>query len=246
MRNYVLEDKYRYTAKSFSDGMQDKYYRNGYYYKQDKVGNEGYVEHLVSVLLSCSTLGKDEYVSYEYCKINNKLGCRSKSFLKENEEFITANKLYETMSGELNLANKLASMQGASDRLRFIVDLYSSVGINERLSLDYFSKVFLLDYIILNTDRHMRNIGVIKRNSSFRLVPIFDNGNSLDTDRRGTTIASTISGSFEEQLVIMRYPVVPKFKIYKNKLRRELNNIEDRYEKEVLVKRLRNNGFLFI
>ena len=76
MRCYTLSDKYKISTLSYSDGEQTKYYRNGFYYKVDKSGNEGYVEYLVSLLLSCTSLSKNDYVHYEYCRINNKLGCR--------------------------------------------------------------------------------------------------------------------------------------------------------------------------
>ena len=46
---------------------------------------------------------------------------------------------------------------------------------------DYLSDMFLLDWVIMNVDRHRRNIEVLidKRNGSIRLAPTFDHGLSL-------------------------------------------------------------------
>ena len=113
MRSYRLSDKYKIATMGYSDGEQNKYYRNGYYYKINKHGNEGYVDYLVSLFLSCTSLGEEEYVKYEYCKINDKLGCRSKSFLKEGEDFISASTLYKRLYGGGDLSDFLASLQEA-------------------------------------------------------------------------------------------------------------------------------------
>lgn len=240
MRNYKIDSRYIFYAKTLSDGIQDKYFRNNYYYKKNKVGNEGLTEYLVSVLLRCTTLSSNDYVVYEYCKINNILGCRCKSFLNNNEYFITASRLYELLTGGNNLSDKLSFFSDARERLYYLINLYKMAGINEIDSLNYFRKIFLLDYIILNTDRHMRNIGIIYDSckNSYDIAPIFDNGNSLNTDRRGITTSCTISGSFELQLASTGYPIVPIFKIKRNKLKKLLSDIPTSFEKNFLCDRL--------
>ena len=46
---------------------------------------------------------------------------------------------------------------------------------------DYLSKVFSLDRIILNEDRHLNNLALIFTGTKFLPAPIFDNGISLLT-----------------------------------------------------------------
>ena len=47
----------------------------------------------------------------------------------------------------------------------------------------------------------------------FRMAPLFDNGNSLDTDRTGNNASCTIGGSFEKQVLAFGFPVKASFKI---------------------------------
>lgn len=247
LRKYSIDDRYRYLAKSHSDGEQTKFYRNGYYYKLNKSGNEGYVEHLVSVLLSCTDLDKNDYVIYEYCTINNKLGCRCKDFVNNKGQFLTASKLYERYTGNDSLSEKIAGFRNATERLNFLLDLYSLVGIGKQISLNYFRKIFLLDYIIINTDRHVRNIGVVNYGGRYKPAPIFDNGCALDTNRTGIHTSCTISGSFSEQLITTGYPIQPIFKVDIELLLKKLVNEPNLYEKAVLTDRLKtviNEGLI--
>ena len=46
--------------------------------------------------------------------------------------------------------------------------------------------MFLVDYILMNTDRHMKNFGVIRNVNTLkweRTAPIFDTGQSMQCDR---------------------------------------------------------------
>lgn len=214
MRNYVLSDAYKVNLNSGTDGYQPKYQRNGYWYKLDSESGEGYTEALVSRLLSYSTLPKSTYVHYEYCKINGKEGCRSKSFTATNEEFISFDSLYSTYIGG-NLQTEL-NLLSAKDRYNLLLDIGRKC-CNLDLSV-YFRAIFLLDYLIENIDRHTKNIGVIYNENKgiFRIAPIFDNGRSLriglSPSEKG--FSRTISGSFAEQLIISSgFPVKPIFKV---------------------------------
>ena len=88
--------------------------------------------------------------------------------------------------------------------IQFIKDL---AGID---ITDYLRKTFTLDMITLNEDRHFNNLGLLEKDSHFRQVPIFDNGNSLLTtnvsvnwhfpveDNVKRVIARPFSGSHEK------------------------------------------------
>ena len=67
------------------------------------------------------------------------------------------------------------------ERLKYVVDT-----INNIIEFDcqnYLQKVFSLDAIILNDDRHFHNLGFIQDDDgSFKEAPIFDNGRGLLSD----------------------------------------------------------------
>ena len=62
--------------------------------------------------------------------------------------------------------------------------MYVESFVKEYTGLDiheYLSKMLALDALILNTDRHFNNIGIIanSKENKYRFAPIFDNGRSL-------------------------------------------------------------------
>lgn len=160
-----------------SDGTQSKYFKDGYWYKTDLSGNEGEVEYLCSGVLQFSTLNTDEYVVYEHVKINEKKGCRSKNFLEKDESFITFNRLHKNTTG-VSLHKKIMEYSELTEQITYVIDfirLMCDIDVT-----DYLRKIFTLDYIILNEDRHFNNLGIIMREDGcYRTAPIFDNGKSL-------------------------------------------------------------------
>lgn len=159
-----------------SIGTQKKYYEEGYWYKQDKIGYEGTAEYLASVVLSCSNV--DEYVKYEKCQINGKSGCRSINFLKTGEAYISLQRLYDMYLGG-QLAEQMRLLDTINGRVSFVTGY-----VKEKIGLDIreqLGKLLSFDMLILNTDRHFNNIGIIAdaAHGTYRNAPIFDNGNSL-------------------------------------------------------------------
>lgn len=75
---------------------------------------------------------------------------------------------------------------------------------------EYLRKVFTLDMLVLNEDRHLNNLAVIFGGESFRPAPIFDNGLSLLTANQSVNwhfpvdenvrrlVAGPFSGSHEK------------------------------------------------
>ena len=200
-KNYIIH------LEGSSEGAQRKYFKENYWYKEDKAGHEGQVEFLVSNFLTFTSLDKEEYILYENGSINKKAGCRSKNFLNDGESFVTLYRLYYSEFGK-NLASVSAHMPTMDERIehtiQFIKDL---AGID---ITDYLRKTFTLDMITLNEDRHFNNLGLLEKDSHFRQVPIFDNGNSLLTtnvsvnwhfpveDNVKRVIARPFSGSHEK------------------------------------------------
>ncbi|MCD8084586.1 MAG: hypothetical protein LUE86_14035 [Clostridiales bacterium] len=157
-------------------GMQPKYYENGYWYKQDRLGYEGLSEYLVSKVLQFSNVRN--YARYEKCMVGGKSGCRSRHFLKPEESMISFQRLYEMYEGG-QLSERIMTMNSVQDRVDFVKDF-----ILDKTGVDcskYLSQILTLDMLTLNTDRHFNNLGIIVNTEwdVCRPCVIFDNGRSL-------------------------------------------------------------------
>lgn len=244
MKNYNIEEKYLFTSESVSKGTQKKYKKDDYFYKLNKLGDEGFSEYLVSCLLKASDLPPHDFVCYEYCKINSLTGCRSYNFLKPEEEFISMNRLYKSLTGNSDLGIFLQTLYDAKERLEYLLWIVTEYGIDKKSFRKYINTLVQLDLLCQNTDRHVFNYGIIysNNNNHFRTAPIFDNGKSLDTDRSGDTASKTLSGSLEDQVTAFGFPVTACFKIDYTLLQYELNTIEkefgNRHELIILRQRL--------
>ena len=173
-----IENQYIVMQEGTSEGTQIKYKKDGYWYKKDSRGNEGLTEYLVSELMRYTSLKGDEYIKYENGIINGVSGCRSKNFLKKDQELITFYRLYYNEMGK-NLAAVLNNMERMEERIEYVLDfIKQSCRIDIR---DYLKKVLTLDMLVLNEDRHLNNLAIIMENDSFYPSPIFDNGVSLLT-----------------------------------------------------------------
>lgn len=116
----TIDESYRRNDIGFSSlGVESKYYKDGYWYKQDISGYEGLAEEQCSMLLRYSNL--KNYVEYEACTINGKSGCRNKNFLKEGETVITFKRLYEIACGG-DLMNQVYTFQDVEERIRSVLE----------------------------------------------------------------------------------------------------------------------------
>lgn len=159
-----------------STGTQVKYFYENVWYKLNKVGYEDVAEVLVSKVLSCSNM--KNYVSYKKCVVNKKKSCCSVNFLGMSENYISLQRLYQLYYNR-ELLDTIRSVEDVKERIDYIIDFVKSMtGLD---MTEYLGKMLCLDMLILNTDRHFNNIGLIvnKEMDQYRLAPIFDNGNSL-------------------------------------------------------------------
>ncbi len=201
-----LGNEYIAEIDGTSEGTQIKFHKDNYWYKLDSCGGEGIAEELCSHILTFSSLTDDEYVQYESGLINQSRGCRSRSFLADDEEFITLYRFYQLITGE-QINNKVNLMNTPKERADFVLDFFlNAINLDLRR---YFAKIFTLDYIVLNEDRHFNNLGFIRSaDGNYREAPIFDNGKSLLVGNPSVnwrlplaenvkrTIARPFSGSF--------------------------------------------------
>lgn len=177
MFNIKLSDKYKINVNGGSSkGTQDKYRKDDFWYKEDKLGNEGYIEYLISLVLKYSTMSESDYASYEYGKINNKNGCRSKDFSKGVYQFYSLERLHKNITG-IGLTERTRLLDTPEVRKDYVLEFFNKY-YNIDLS-NYFSKIFFIDLISLNEDRHFNNLGVLVDRGNYIEAPIFDNGLSL-------------------------------------------------------------------
>lgn len=249
--DYTLGKEYVFLQKTSSKGTQEKYYKDNYWYKIDRCGNEGMAEFLASVVLDCSNV--KDYVVYERCRINGKTGCRSRNFLQHGEEFLTFQNLYSVYQGG-SLMNRIAGFQDVKQRLDYVIDFVQKV-TNLDVS-EYVSQILSLDMLTLNEDRHFHNLGIIKTPSGYRPAPIFDNGYSLLCDynryypfltmdelveKIDKATAYPFSGSFEMQALAAGFHM----KIDYEKAFAILDEVVDSREKRILLHQMRRYEKIF-
>lgn len=213
MVDYKIAKKHAVLSKTDSLGTQEKFHKDGYWYKYNHVGNEGLAEQLVSDVLSCSNV--TDYVSYEYCLINGEKGCRSKSFLEDGDQLITFDQLFKnTQIG--TITDKIFSMQDVHERIAYLIDFVKdTAGID---CTKYLYETFCIDMLTKNPDRHYKNLALIlKQDGTFKTAPIFDNGQALMQnhsitpsymsleEKEARVCAATVSGSFDMQYIEMEH-----------------------------------------
>lgn len=114
----------------------------------------------------CERLGF-YHIKYEIDVISNKIVSKCECFIDKNTELITANQILH------NNCNK------ENAYLEYINILENQGILNAREKIE---NMFILDYIIMNEDRHLNNFGIIRDVNSLKwldVAPIFDNGESL-------------------------------------------------------------------
>lgn len=223
-------------SASTSKGNQQKWFDGKYWYKSNFMGYENVAEVVVSILCSC--IQNLDYVKYDLYEQDY---CVSKDFLGDNE-FISFNKILRSFGVSSSKFNKLAPVR----RLQSIMNLYSLVPKDK--ILEYLNKIFYLDALVLNEDRHLNNLGFIKTpNGEFGICPVFDNGLSLLSDIRDypfrvnlidnilSVKSKPLSNDFEVQIrLIKNYYDCKPLIIDINNFYKSIDNYDfSNYEKEL-------------
>ena len=244
-----MGNEYLVVQDGTSEGTQIKYRKGEYWYKKDRRGREGLAEYLVSGLLAYSDLKEDEYAVYESGYINDSPGCRSKNFLKDGEELVTFYRLYYNEFGK-DLSKILAVIERMEERIEFVVQfIWQMCGLDVT---DYLKKIFTLDMITLNEDRHLNNLAVLFSGNKASPAPIFDNGISLLTANQSVNwyfpieenvkrvVARPFSGSHEKMFQYFG----TGFHLDMDSARKWLEKEEISKEREVLLFQLERYPFL--
>ena len=120
----------------------------------------------------CSRLGF-EHCKYEIDVVNDNLVSKCEDFINEDEEIISAYDIYfsEKKANDIN------------DYEHYIKVLEKNNVPEARKNVE---NMFILDYLIMNIDRHLKNFGVIRNVNTLewkRVTPIFDNGESMQSEK---------------------------------------------------------------
>lgn len=194
LKEFIIDDSFLVRTSGTSDGTQDKFCKDGFWFKVDRYGGEGLAETAASIILKESGLPASQFVEYEPCLINGKCGCCCKDFLNPGEDFITIYRLFKNTNGR-DLASVCSKMD-YDDAIDYVISF-----MKQQTGLDlyeYLANTFELDRLIMNEDRHFNNLGIIYNGTDFRPAPIFDNGKSFYIgNTKHEAYAKDFSPSFE-------------------------------------------------
>jgi hypothetical protein len=244
-----------------SKGDQSKWRVGDKWVKQNARGYEGQAEILASLVLSCTTLVPDAYVTYYSCLIElpggePSVGCYSHDFRGKLQE-VTLERLFEAnfTSTDLILDNK--SLSTADKFEQVMAQIAQFTGLDVRLDI---ARLLAFDALILNEDRHTNNILFLysPTEKSWQLAPIFDNGLSFLSDEKDYELgkpltilkrkvtAKPFNASFSKQLALYTGPAFINKKALLAKL--DATTLDFGRAKEVLLSQLHDPAFdrLFI
>jgi len=137
-----------------------------------KAGKSPYMQEPVNEVIAtllCSRLGIP-HVPYSLDWEDNEPVCKCPNMTDTNTEFIEAIRVYYTREPSYFDNNKYKHYCYCAGRL----------GIQNNTSM--LDRMMLLDYLILNHDRHFKNFGVLRDSQTLNPIfaaPIFDSGSSL-------------------------------------------------------------------
>ena len=128
-------------------------------------------EYLASQI--CKRLGFD-YCNYEAeWSDKTKLISKCNDFINENEELISAYDIYNSEKKPNNISD-----------YEFYIQILEKHNVpNARENME---NLFILDYLMLNNDRHLKNFGIIRNVNTLKwekVAPIFDTGESMQCDK---------------------------------------------------------------
>lgn len=136
---------------------------------------------VVATALHKRLLSKGEYVPYEALSMEG-LGMVSACpcFLTDEEEYVPMSLVLE--------AERRRQGETPYDR---VMRACTNLGIQSKAAERALSQMILCDSILANTDRHLRNFGLIRNihNLTWRFAPLFDTGNSLWYDKDEGAVA---------------------------------------------------------
>lgn len=170
-----------YSPNNTSDGMLKKTWivgddRKRYMLKGSykEKGMEPFNEVLASMI--CDVL-KLEHVEYSLEILNGKVLSKCECFIDKNTELLSAYSILKYNKIDMTIKNR--------NVYEAYVEILKSKGL-ENVEVNI-TKMFVLDYIIANTDRHLGNFGVIRNVETLKwekIAPNFDSGQALFSQKK--------------------------------------------------------------
>ena len=235
-------------SSASSRGNQIKWYSDGYFYKQDLLGYEGLSEVLAYRLAIQTNLTKYGVTQYELVKHHGKICCRSKSYNPNNHEEQSLLKLltryYSTdLDGVYKQYFETCDTLTESfyDFVRMTV--LQAVGFDIK---DWLALILRFDWLILNEDRHFRNLAFIKQKFNFIPAPIFDNGAGFLSDMitypSDCNISDAINGlqakpfssSFVQQVNLVEEYATETLQFTSNTVKLKVSDLAEFYSKHII------------
>lgn len=171
-RSITSEDSLK-TPNNTTDGMLKKSWtiENGKRYLLKGGYKNDIMQPFNEVLASriCERLGFN-HVTYTLDIVKEKVVSKCECFINKDTELVTA---YQIMYG-------IEKKQDSKDYEEYIKILEDNGIENVREKLE---NMYILDFLILNEDRHLNNFGIIRDVNNLKwldIAPIFDNGQSFN------------------------------------------------------------------
>lgn len=168
------------------EGMQKKFYQDGYFYKLDtsdemREERNALSEDLCSLVLNHMDIDHAEYEMVKLFDENNNLyssPCiRTKNFLKENELLIGLGDIISDELADEIMTNDSGDFSDIVDKIDFEIE--NKTGVKN--FKEHLAKILSFDILTMNSDRHLNNIGLIhnQKDNKWKFSPIYDNGAAL-------------------------------------------------------------------
>jgi len=155
-----------------------------------------------------------ECICYELAKLM-KIDCAEYTLEDDNEELLSVSKwFYDDRKEKFYSANKLMKILGISRE-----NLYDNLISNITDIKQEINNMIVYDYIVNNTDRHLKNFGFLENNNELRFAPIYDNGLALGSHLDDSELESE---NIDDLLLDSDYA-----KCFDTSNRRQLNLIDD-------------------
>lgn len=177
--SYAIQKDSLKTPNNTTDGMLQK----GWIIENDKrilvkgtythFEQEPFNEWLASQI--CKRLGFDYcnyIVDWYTIKQDKAIVSKCENFINENEELISAYDVFQSAKKENTI----------NDYEHYVQTLENHGILDARKKI---TEMFVVDYLIMNYDRHLKNFGIIRNVETLkweRVTPIFDTGQSMCCD----------------------------------------------------------------
>lgn len=155
-----------------SSGIQEKLYRDGFWYKKDHYGNESIAEVTYSLFLEHSGV---ETVKYRLHPESQQVSV-SKDFT-EGKIFISA----KTILNGVNTGYSFNDLYHIpeKEKLDLLVKAINQYGVLKTDIKTFLHRMHYFDSMLGNVDRHLGNFGIIVGERSVNMAPMFDFGMSF-------------------------------------------------------------------